>query len=166
MPLLWLSLAFICGILIDWWSGLSPALYWGLAGLAGFAAVALALIRKKGWLASLAEHVPRLSGWIARCWPADTETALPGFILPWLPLALLLGAARFQMTLPARRGRITCLVQRPPEPFHHRGDHHQRPRMARYIHPVRNAIPAPAPPGRFAVHRCPGSLAGAPASRR
>ena len=100
MPLFWLSLAFICGIVIGWGSGAPAALWWELAVLAGFVAVAVALGLKLGWFARLAQLTPRPASWIARYWPANTETALPGFILPWLPLALLLGAARYQMTLP------------------------------------------------------------------
>ena len=100
MPLFWLSLAFICGILIGWWSGIPPAAWWELAVGAGFVAVAISLGRKFGWFSLLGRLAPRLAGWITRHWPSDTETALPGFILPWLPLALLLGAACYQMTLP------------------------------------------------------------------
>jgi hypothetical protein len=104
VPLFWLSVAFICGILVGWGSGQPAALWWELAGAAGLAAVALAVLRKLGWLARLGRLAPALAGWIARCWPADVETVLPGFIIPWLPLALLLGAARFQMTLPPAPG--------------------------------------------------------------
>jgi competence protein ComEC len=104
VPLFWLSLAFICGILIGWWSGQPAAVWWELAGVAGLAAVALVALRKLGWLGRLAQLAPHLAGWIARWWPEDAETALPGFILPWLPLALLFGAARYQMALPAAPG--------------------------------------------------------------
>ncbi len=104
MPLFWLSLAFLCGIVIGWGSGQPAALWWELVGIAGLSAAALAILRKLGWLARLGRHVPSLAGWIAGWWPADLETALPGFILPWLPLALLIGAARYQMVLPPASG--------------------------------------------------------------
>ena len=101
MPLFWLSLAFICGILVGWGSGQPAQVWWGLAGLAVLGAVAGLAGQKLGWLARLGRLAPRLAAWVARCWTADIETALPGFILPWLPVALLLGAARYQMALPA-----------------------------------------------------------------
>jgi competence protein ComEC len=104
VPLFWLSLAFLCGILIGWGSGQPVALWWELAGIAGLVAAALVIARKLGWLIRLGRLAPRLAGWAAGWWPADVETALPGFILPWLPLALLLGAARYQMALPAAPG--------------------------------------------------------------
>jgi competence protein ComEC len=104
VPLFWLSLAFLCGILLGWGSGQSAALWWELAGIAGLIAAALVVTRKLGWLARLGRLAPRLAGWVAGWWPPDVETALPGFILPWLPLALLLGAARYQMVLPPAPG--------------------------------------------------------------
>ena len=104
MPLFWLSLSFICGILIGWWAGQPAVVWWELAGVAGMAAAALVALRKLGWLARLGRLAPGLADWVASWWPADVETALPGFILPWLPVALLLGAARFQMSLPPALG--------------------------------------------------------------
>ena len=148
MPLFWLSLAFLCGILIGWGTGQPLALWWELAGIAGLSAAALAISRRRGWLARLGRLVPRLAGWIAGCWPPDIETTLPGFVLPWLPLALLFGAARYQMVLPPVPGPGQLVW------YNDRGDRlisegliTSDPEWRDTLHPVRAANRAAAPAG-------------------
>ncbi len=107
MPLFWLSLAFICGILAGWRLGGSITRTAPLPS--GF--IALALIATVGLcFVYLLAHLknPRLRrlgggtvfGWLSRHWPPDHEELLPGFILPCLPIVMLLGAFRYQATLP------------------------------------------------------------------
>ena len=161
VPLFWLSLAFICGILIGWWSGQPAAVWWELAGVAGLAAAALAALRKLGWLARLGRLAPRLAGWVAGWWPADVETALPGFILPWLPLALLLGAARYQMVLPPAPGpgQLVWYNDRQGR-FISEGVITSDPEWRDAYTLFEMRCGAAAPGGRPAVHTGPGQLAG------
>jgi len=107
MPLFWLSLAFVCGILAG--SRLGGSLTRAAPLPGGFIALALiaaALVSCAYLLTHL--KTPRLRwvggipgiGWLTHHWPPDRETLLPGFVLPWLPILFLLGAFRYQATLP------------------------------------------------------------------
>ncbi|MCC7130363.1 MAG: ComEC/Rec2 family competence protein [Anaerolineae bacterium] len=95
MPLLWLSLAFLGGILAGWFLG-GAFLPW-LIGALGLLFLVLAILHFYYW-----RIAPRwgLMDRFADCWPPNQEVLLPGFILLLLPLAALLGLARWQSTLP------------------------------------------------------------------
>lgn len=95
MPLLWLSLAFLGGIFAGWFLG--EAFLPGLVGALGLIFLILAILhfysRRSAPRGALLDR-------FARWWPPNQEVLLPGFILPLLPLAALLGLARWQSTLP------------------------------------------------------------------
>jgi len=101
VPLFWLSLAFLCGDVLGWWARQPMRTWWSLAGIAGLLAATVALANRLGWLSRLGRRIPPLARCISPWWPPNDETSLPGFIIPWLPLVLLLGAARAQVFAPA-----------------------------------------------------------------
>ncbi len=83
MPLLWLSLSFVCGILLGWWLNWPSAAWLALAGLVFLLYVIYKLVRR----------MPAPAGGpVSRPW---WTVALP---YPVLVAALCLGAARFQLT--------------------------------------------------------------------
>ncbi len=95
MPLLWLSLAFLCGVTAGWLLK-SPVPAWVFLA-AGSSAVLLLLCHvaaRSHRFSSLA--IERLFN----RWPADRERLLPGFILPLLPIFFILGTLRFRATVP------------------------------------------------------------------
>lgn len=95
MPLLWLSLGFLCGIVAGWLLG--GALPAWLAGALLLLTLALAFLYYYfNRLAPRLALLDRLTGF----WPANYEVLLPGFIIPLLPLTVLLGLGRYQATLP------------------------------------------------------------------
>jgi uncharacterized membrane protein YfcA len=88
MPLLWLSLSFVCGILLGWWLHWPRNAWLGLAGLAILLYVVYKMVKR---LPALRRPRPA-SGPVTRSWWA---VALP---YPVLAAALCLGAARLQAT--------------------------------------------------------------------
>lgn len=106
MPLLWLSLAYICGVLLGRALSISPT-GWYLVG--GLALPLLALpvivrrlvIEKPGFIRKLISRLnPRTLQGLLR--PLNRLRAIRlGIAFPWLVLVLCLGAVRYHASLPA-----------------------------------------------------------------
>ncbi|MBN1147803.1 MAG: ComEC/Rec2 family competence protein [Anaerolineales bacterium] len=102
MPLLWLSLAFLCGVLLGEWLGWLPSAWLGLAALV----LALEILRqifKRFAPAHLAQYASRARGYLSRltdrC-PRAPACLVSPISYPILLIALFLGGARYQSSLP------------------------------------------------------------------
>ena len=88
MPLLWLSLAFVCGVILGWLAGWPWATWLALAGLVSSLFIVYKLVIQLPALHRLAQGGD----------PASRPWWAVGLPYPVLMIALCLGAARFQST--------------------------------------------------------------------
>ena len=107
MPLLWLSLAFLCGVLLGELSGWMTAVWLGIAAGAILAQAAASGLRAR-------RHLPRFARFFT-----ETYTFLPQVPLPGLALlaALTLGAARFAASQPANTPQFIAWYNDQPVPY-------------------------------------------------
>ena len=176
VPLLWLSLAFLCGVLLGWLAGWPPVAWLVLAGLVLFLVIIYKLVRR----------LPAIQRFAPAGDPAADPAAGPatrpwwafGLPYPLLLVALCLGAARYRATqvpiTPEQlawyndqetRQVVEGLVQAPPE----RGDQYTlltveaeqvRPVEAQAFTAVGGRLLARAPAGRRLAVRRPGPVGG------
>src|SRR4030067_383317 len=95
LPLLWLSTAFICGVLSGRFFERAIPI-WLTSILVSLVPLLLIL----HWLSKPRSNPTRFLYYLTEIWPKNREVLLPGFILPCLPLVILGGMMRYQSTLP------------------------------------------------------------------